>query len=199
MLPVYQSWFRRRKGVAKLSEESLIESVIWRGVMQMLCLETFPLLFVLKIRSPIRCEIRNNSQLKALNKKDQKGVQMQGRYLENFYNSYDQSMLDSLDKQESEWRGKEAGLGFASCPKWSEFTCCFGRFSPFETLVLLTNVDMLDSLEKGCTVAGYATFGPQQPCFAAERRRNCTTTLSLGIWLLQQLVLYNYIPAHISL
>ena len=36
----------------------------------MLCLETFPLLFVLKIRSPISCDIRNNSQLKALNKKE---------------------------------------------------------------------------------------------------------------------------------
>jgi len=34
------------------------------------------------------------------------------RYLENFYNSYDQSMLDSLDKQESEWRGKEAELHY---------------------------------------------------------------------------------------
>lgn len=91
----------------------------------MLCKEAISLLFGLKIRSPISCDIRNNSQLRALNKE---GVQMQGRYLENFYNSYDQSMLDSLDKQESEWRGKEVGFGFA-CPKWSEFTC-FGRISP---------------------------------------------------------------------
>ena len=149
----------------------------------MLCKEAISLLFGLKfkIRSPISCDIRNNSQLRALNKK---GVQMQGRYLENFYNSYDQSMLDSLDKQESEWRGKEAGFGFA-CPKWSDNTC-FGRISPsinpsFCSQSCWTALQIY-------TVTGYATFGPQLPCFAMERRRNCTTTLSLGIWLLHQLV-----------
>lgn len=38
-------------------------------------------------------------------------ILFQGQYLENFYNSYDQTMLDSLDEQVSEWMGKEARDG----------------------------------------------------------------------------------------
>mmetsp|Transcript_1514 Transcript_1514/g.2666 ORF Transcript_1514/g.2666 Transcript_1514/m.2666 type:complete len:238 (+) Transcript_1514:47-760(+) len=40
------------------------------------------------------------------------------QYLENFYNAYDQSMLDSLDEQVSEWRGKEAELHYDLVKKY---------------------------------------------------------------------------------
>ena len=42
---------------------------------------------------------------------------LQGQYLEHFYNSYDQSMLDSLDEQVSQWRGKEAQIELLSCAR----------------------------------------------------------------------------------
>eukprot|EP00438_Fugacium_kawagutii_P005061 Skav221749 [mRNA] locus=scaffold3834:56015:56380:- [translate_table: standard] len=65
------------------------------------------------------------------------------QYLENFYNSYDQSMLDSLDRQVSEWQGKEAELQYDLVKKYGHLFVSFNDVpKEFDAIPKATNSEL---------------------------------------------------------